>query len=1365
LKSYLKLLGKLYCLSGFFGLSATMMVVEKGFSQTDTEFWFVAPEISHGGGQFDTPIVLRFTTLNQPATVTVSQPANGGFVPIVTNIAANSTATVDLTPFLNQVETSPANVVLNTGLRILATAPVGAYYEVVSAQCQCNPEIFSLKGSNALGTEFLVPFQNILNNGNYNPVPFAAFYVVGTEDNTTVTITPTQAIVGHPAGVPFDIVLNEGQTWCGLATSQLAANHPSGTVITSNKAVAVTMCDDLLAATIYGPCADVLGDQLVPTWRVGSDYIIVKGALNGPDKIFILGLENGTQITLGGVPSGVVNAGQTVALDITAPTYYLETSAPVYVLHMSGFGCEVGGAVLPPIICTGSEQLGFTRSTTEFFTLNITTQAANVGGFTINGNAALVPPGAFAPVPNTGGQWMAAQIGFTLAEIPQGVGQIIANSLGKFHMAIIHGSVLSGSRYGYFSDFSAVLPPVILTANEVCFGDDLVLQAESEPGANFSWTGPGGFSSSNQSEIIPNATYSDSGTYTVVAEVDGCLSNPVSLDLVVEDCAEPVSGIINGYSAVTGFDPCGNGIEVSDPGVFSGHTRALLIQMKGATADESDSPAHGDIQNLGSSGLYEFVNIIGIAGNLIEIEFSLLNTYDLNGLVQLISVPQFDDIVVTDILTAPPWDGTTGGVLVFEASGTVTLVGNMDVSGTGFRGGSSSAEFFQGCSSMGYVYDYATGLSGEKGEGIAPYIPNGTAGMGKLANGGGGGNHVNAGGGGGANAGEGGVGGNQWQGCPIIDIGGRGGQNLAYSNAANRVFLGGGGGGGQQNDGFNYGAPGQRGGGIIFAKAADITGSGGSVLANGNDVTMISGSEGCGGGGAGGAILLEAGAFNGNIAMSAKGGFGGTTTAANHGPGGGGGGGVVWLSAGAIPGNLNINVSGGAAGAMGTGGAYGALPGAPGVTLTGLQMPESQNSDPIIGDLEVTTNSPVCVGEIITLGAAASNAQSFAWLGPSGFESDVAGPTVGDAQTTNAGTYQVTVTDTFGCVLSGSVDVVVNPHISVSQFAQICEGDAYTLPDGSSVAQAGAYSVTLTATSTGCDSTVTVNLTVVPTTFSDVSVSICQGQQHVLPDGAIAFVPGIYTSATTSGQTGCSHITTTNLTVLPTSAFVQTAEICQGDVFVLPNGQTASTQGAHPVALVSQVNGCDSIVTTLLTVHPLPQPDFGWEPQTPDLMVPLVQFANLTPNAATYQWVFGDIGTSVEINPSFRFPDNAPGFYMICLTAFNAFGCEAEACRVLQVTSELNFWVPNAFSPNGDDLNEVFKPTINGHDPNEYLFQIFDRWGEKIFETNNPEEGWIGNHTGGNHYVQNDIYIWRAEVKQLASTNRKKYTGMVQIIR
>ena len=325
-----------------------------GCAQTDTAFWFAAPDIS-SGFNYDRPIVFRIYSYQQPCIVTISQPAGGGLPSQIISIPPNTTQTVDLTTWINNIECGPGNTIQNKGIKITADNKIAVYYEVNARGP--NSELFALKGRNAIGNEFYISSQYILNNVSLiTPLGFSSFNIVATEDNTTITITPAKNIVGHGAGIPFVITLNKGQTYAAIATSQAAAQHLHGSHVTSTKPIAITLSDDLLQGVAFGgPCEDLAGDQTVPITIIGNEYIAIKSNLNSPfDKVYITATQNGTTISQDAVLVTTLNSGQSTELTVSNNSTYIQSSFPVYAYHLSGIGCEVGSAVLPKINCTGS---------------------------------------------------------------------------------------------------------------------------------------------------------------------------------------------------------------------------------------------------------------------------------------------------------------------------------------------------------------------------------------------------------------------------------------------------------------------------------------------------------------------------------------------------------------------------------------------------------------------------------------------------------------------------------------------------------------------------------------------------------------------------------------------------------------------------------------------------------------------------------------------------------------------------------------------------------------------------------------------------------------------------------------------------
>ena len=435
--------------------------------------------------------------------------------------------------------------------------------------------------------------------------------------------------------------------------------------------------------------------------------------------------------------------------------------------------------------------------------------------------------------------------------------------------------------------------------------------------------------------------------------------------------------IVNKYARLAADASAGAGsITIENPGGATGLDPAtltpgdllMIIQMAGATIDTTDGPTYGQVTSLNNAGRYEFVTVNQVNGSVITLNppcGGLRFSYTALGKVQVIRVPQYTTLTINAgaSLTAPPWNGVTGGIVSVHVETNAVLNGQIDVSGIGFRGGALSA-----AGGGGFRSDYVStqqDFGAEKGEGIAGYQADydkigGRYGRGAAANGGGGGTAHNTGGGGGANGNNGKV----WTGQGVMDGaavggaqawkldpgyiangnaltdssgGGRGGYSYAVVNGdaltqgpgndvwsgdkrrevggiggrpvpqdtAGRLFFGGGGGSGAQNN--DAGGAGGNGGGMVFIIANSVSGSG-MIKANGANggSTRNDHRDAPGGAGAGGTIVINAQILSG-VSAQANGGTGGGQAQPpapysdeSEGPGGGGGGGYIAYSGGAI---------------------------------------------------------------------------------------------------------------------------------------------------------------------------------------------------------------------------------------------------------------------------------------------------------------------------------------------------------------------------------------------------------------------------------------------------------------------------------
>lgn len=444
--------------------------------------------------------------------------------------------------------------------------------------------------------------------------------------------------------------------------------------------------------------------------------------------------------------------------------------------------------------------------------------------------------------------------------------------------------------------------------------------------------------------------------------------------------AQNISGVVNTYHRVTAINTATNTLTLSTVTGISPGVKVLVIQMKGATIDNSNAATFGNITAIGNAGNYEFNYVCAVNGNDVMLMFSLLRSYTVGGIVQVVTVPQYTAAVITDTLKAAPWNSTTGtgGIIAIEASNSITLSRPIDASGMGFRGGAYidhpqppyNCDFATNITVYGFsnpASGYQTG--GSKGEGVT-----GSAGIecgkGKLANGGGGANNHNSGGAGGGGYAAGGQGGQRSNEGAFNCHGanpGLGGLALSahgYTAANNRVFLGGGGGAGHGNN--NVGMPGGNGGGIVFIKADTLYGNNELVCANGArpyraDLAdpYAAGGDGGGGGGGGGVIVADIAIYGSNVNYEARGADGSyssyTPSPGCFGPGGGGGGGVLWINGPALaPGN-GTNFSGGANGLISVTTSVAACRGLANGATAGA------NGNLILNYTPPVSTSPVCI--------------------------------------------------------------------------------------------------------------------------------------------------------------------------------------------------------------------------------------------------------------------------------------------------------------------------------------------------------------------------------------------------------------------
>lgn len=746
-----------------------------------------------------------------------------------------------------------------------------------------------------------------------------------------------------------------------------------------------------------------------------------------------------------------------------------------------------------------------------------------------------------------------------------------------------------------------------------------------------------------------------------------------------------IAGIINHYTAVQAIDSCNGRLTVNDTTGLRPGNPVLLIQMQGAEILEPNNALYGAISAMNAAGRYERAMIDSVAPGAVYLQSRPVYVYAPAAKVQLVTLPQYINAVVTDTLRAMPWNGSSGGIIALEVSGTLTLNAPISADGAGFRGGASVPVADNNCNflvpQIGYFFAPGDWRGATKGEGIAIVDSDKVLGRGPQANGGGGGNDHNSGGGGGGNTTDGGDGGDNDEPGFLNCDGywpGLGGNNIPAVQS--RLFLGGGGGAGHGN-GTTIGFGG-RGGGMIYAKAGVINGTSPTVTASGwNGGTPI--GDGGGGGGAGGTIWLDCPAPPSGMGIHADGGSGGNTDNFNQnrcfGPGGGGGGGRVLTNISGItvpaggPPGLITNSTNGCNGSSSS-----AQTGEAGEVVPLPILPQGSEDFDIPQIVASPQPQTVCEGEdVVFIVQTNAGNWTYQWqvnVG-SGWSNIANTPPyttttdtllVDNATITlngnlyrclveRAGCYATTSGEAilsvepspnaaFNAFLNGTVlDVINFSTNATAYFWDFGDGTSSTLvmPQHNYGAES-AYTLTLYAIN-GCDTSVAVQ-TVTTLLLPEALFAVQQDAVHC-GSAQVSFLNG-------SVGTGLFYN------------------------WLFPGGSPSASAGANPVvtyansgvysAILVASNAAGSDTSTMQVVVNVVDSLAGAFTYT-DLTGGVFQFSNLSLSSADWLWDFGDGTLSAEFDPLHQY--FFEGDYVVTLLVWNV-------CDTLQIQQMVTWLAP-----------------------------------------------------------------------------------------
>ena len=364
--------------------------------------------------------------------------------------------------------------------------------------------------------------------------------------------------------------------------------------------------------------------------------------------------------------------------------------------------------------------------------------------------------------------------------------------------------------------------------------------------------------------------------------------------------------------------------------------------------------------------------------------------------------------------------------------------------------------------------------------------------------------------------------------------------------------------------------------------------------------------------------------------------------------------------------------------------------------------------------------------------------------------------------------------------------------------------------------QPGSYTVTYTSPAGTCAANASFTLTIHPLPVVDAgnNITVCSNElitlsanganTYVWSNGVqngIPFIPPLGTtvySVTGTSLAGCTNTDQLSVTVNGgppvtfdadtligcsplTVTFTNTTPNVQFATWDFGNGwsstntgsvtQTFVIGGCYDITLsIVDNQGCTGVLSydDLICVEENPVAGFIASTNVVSEINSTVQFSNTTVGATNYSWDFGDFSPFVnDEDPIHDYAGNELGNYVVTLIATTPFGCADTIQGIIIMREDLLFYVPNTFTPDGDDFNETFMPIFySGFETDDYHLTVFNRWGEIVFESYNSAIGWDGTYGANKDFIaQQGTYTWKIEFKTTWKDERKTVIGHVNLLR
>jgi len=433
-------------------------------------------------------------------------------------------------------------------------------------------------------------------------------------------------------------------------------------------------------------------------------------------------------------------------------------------------------------------------------------------------------------------------------------------------------------------------------------------------------------------------------------------------------------------------------------------------------------------------------------------------------------------------------------------------------------------------------------------------------------------------------------------------------------------------------------------------------------------------------------------------------------------------------------------------------------------------------TQPPLLELSTSGNDTVCIGESYTLSSSATGGvlpYVFTWDNNLGNGDSF---TFSGSQTT---TYSVFVSDSNNCsTVSQNMEVFVHPVIDVVvSFAgdsAFCLNNSTQLSAVATGGNGGPYTYTWNA-GIGVQNP-PITITPSQTTTYIVTASDNCGSPTATDSLTVIVYPLPVVNFSATPISGCEPL-------LVSFTDLSYADIASWHWQFGDSGSNNESNQQHPshtyqndgiysvMLTTTTINGCTGnlLINNYLEVYPLPKALFTFHPDFAEVENSDIYFWNESTACDLWRWDFGDPSSGNQ-NYSFEWAPmhvyNAEGSYTIWLVVSSDKGCLDSTYSTLIYRQEETFYIPNAFTPDNDGLNDYFGPEGIGFDMNDYQMYIYDRWGGLVFKTEDLNYRWNGRHAGTGNEEPMDVYSWIIILNtKTYDKPMRKFVGHVTLLR